>query len=364
MKANDYIGIFIWGTGYNANKLNSIYKNEIKNENIIGYIDNNPQKCGELFWEKPVYSPDVLNKYNNVAIYISVEKKEEVYQQICAQYPFYKEKVLEIDYFKKKKLMTRYEGSEDSEIKEIMKYLHEHQLQVFNYAFVEKYKAEEIFIGMENDLYYTDYHGKKLFFSKDYDTEQKVRQYYLSLLIEQDENSPHRYLTDSFKVPDGAVVIDAGTAEGMFSLDIIDKVKKIYMFEPEKNWVDALKYTFGEYMDKVVIINQCVSNYVSEGTTTIDHSVTEDKVDFIKIDIEGEEYYALQGAEKLLKRSHNVKCDICAYHQEFAYEAIKHKLEEIGFLTMHSKGWMWYPEYSNITRPSVLRRGLIRAEKA
>ncbi len=363
MERNCYTGIFIWGTGYNAERLNIVFENELKRENIIGYIDNDLGKKENLFWGKPIYAPDILKEYKDSAIFISVGKKEEIYQQISIEYPFYKERILESEYFIKMKLMNRYKENKDMEVKEILEYLKNHPLGIFNYSFVEKYKIDEILIGVENGLYYTIHNGKKLFFSKDYDTEQKAKQYYLSLIIEQDENSPHRYLTESFQVPDGAVVVDAGTAEGIFSLDIIDKVKKIYMFEPEKAWIDALKYTFEMYMDKVVIINKCVSNYIDEGTTTIDDSVEEEKVDFIKMDIEGEEYYALQGAEKLLRRSLDVKCDICSYHQEFAYEIIKSEMEKLGFDIAHSKGYMWYIEHFNIMRPPVLRRGLIRAEK-
>lgn len=364
MKKSDYTGLFIWGTGFNAKVLNIIYENELNRENIIGYIDNDLSKTGELFWGKNVYTPNILNKYKNAAIFISIEKKEEIYQQICKEYSFYKERILEDSYFKKIKLITRYEKNEEDEVKEIIKYLEENPLNVFNYSFKEKYKIDNIFIDMENGLYYTIHNGKKLFFSKDYDTEQKAREYYLSLIIEQDIDSPHRYLTESFHVSNGAIVIDAGTAEGIFSLDIIDKVKRIYMFEPEKNWIDALDCTFRMYRDKIVIINKCVSNYTDNSTTTLDESVKEEKVDFIKMDIEGEEYYALQGAKQLLKRSPNIKCDICTYHQEFAYEAIKNKLEEFGFRITHSKGFMWYTEHFNIMRPPVLRRGLIRAEKA
>lgn len=363
MKKSDYDGIFIWGTGYNAKQLNIIYENELEKEKIIGYIDNNPEKREKLFWGKIVYAPDILKEYKNCAIYISVGKKEEIYQQICTEYSFCKERILETDYFIKMKLMARYKKSEDKEVKQIMDYLEENPLSVFNYPFVKKYETDEIFIGIEKDLYYTIHKGKKLFFSKSYDTEQKARQYYRSLIIEQDINSPHRYLTESFYVPDGAVVIDAGTAEGIFSLDIIDKARKIYMFEPEKDWIEALLCTFKMYMDKVVIINKCVSNYIDHETTTLDDTVKEDKVDFVKMDIEGEEYYALEGAEELLRRSPEVKCDICTYHQEFAYEAIKEELRKLGFHTTHSKGYMWYVEHFNIMRPPVLRRGLIRAEK-
>lgn len=371
MRKSDFTGIFIWGTGFHAGRINVEYENVLKRENIIGYIDNDLKKTGKLFCGKYVYAPDILKEYKDAAIFISIERKEEIYQQIYTDYPFYEGRILEPDYFfleveKLKltmKLIARYENCGDKEIEEVIEYLRNHSLDFFNYSFVEKYKTSEIFIGTEHGLFFTIHKGKKLFFSKEYDTEQKAREYYLLLIIEQDKDSPHRYLTETFQIPDGAVVIDAGAAEGTFSLDIIDKVEKIYMFEPDRNWVDALQYTFEKYMDKVVIVNKGVSDYTNDGMTTIDAVVKEEKIDFIKMDIEGEEYYALQGAEKLLGKSPDVKCDICTYHQEFAYEAIKNKLEEFGFQTTHSKGYMWYAEHFNEMRPPVLRRGLIRAEK-
>lgn len=360
-KETNFEGIFIWGAGFNAERLN--IENVLQGENIIGYIDNDIKKTKMLFFGKPVYAPDILEEHRNAAIFISVGKREEIYQQICTDYPFYAERILESRYFQKSKLMARYEKAGDREEKEIVRYLKGHDLDVFNYPFVEKYRADDIFIGRENGLLFTIHNGKKLYFSKDYDTEEKAKRYYLSLRVEQDADSPHRYLTESFQVADRAVVVDAGAAEGIFSLDVIDKVKKIYMFEPEKNWVDALQHTFQNYMDRVVIINKCVSNYTNDETTTIDEAVEEEKVDFIKMDIEGEEYYALEGAERLLRKSPDVKCVICTYHQEFAYEVIKNRLEEIGFCTTHSKGYMWFMEHFNEMRPPVLRRGLIYAEK-
>lgn len=359
----DNFGIFIWGTGLRARQLNEIYANELSEEKILGYIDNDKNKVGSKFFGYEVYSPSILDKYSKCYIYISVYKQEEIYTQICDEFNDKKSMILENEYFRKKKLITRYRDIEDEEIHEIVSYLNNNPLDVFNYEFTKKYNCKDMIIESENGLLYTIHNGKKMFFSKNYDNEEKVRAYYRSLLIEQDLKSPHRYLTDCFKVENESVVIDAGVAEGNFTLDIVDHIKRAYLFEPDKKWAEALHMTFSQYGDKVKIINKGVSDYCDIGTTTIDLEVDEECVDFIKMDIEGEEYYALNGAKNIINRSKEMKAVICTYHQEFAYDAINNRLKEYGFQTKHSDGYMWYVEHFNIMRPSVLRRGLIRAEK-
>ncbi len=355
--------IVIWGTGNNAKLLNEMYPNELDGEDILGYVDNDKKKWGKLFCGKVVFRPDDIINIGISSIYVSVSQCDDIISQIREIFGENPIEILHKDYFKKIRLITRYKDSDDKEIKEIINYLQNNDLDVFNYIWVKEYKNRKIDIGYEGDMYYVLHNGKKLFFSKKYDDEIKVREYYISLLIEQDYRSPHRYLTDSHNVSFGDIVVDAGAAEGIFSLDIVDKAKKIYMFEPEHDWVQALERTFSQYMEKVEIIEKCVSNYVDLGTITIDKAVSEDTIGFIKIDIEGEEYYAIDGAKSVLERSNNVKCSICTYHQEFAYYAIKDKLERIGFKTEHSAGYMWYIEHFNEMRPMTLRRGIIRGEK-
>ena len=154
------------------------------------------------------------------------------------------------------KLIHRYENQSSPEIQEIVSYVKTHPLVPFNYSFAEKYNAAETVVNYDEKtgLYYTIYCGKKMYFSRDLNTEKKVKDYYNSILLEQDEESPHLYLTEEFSVPENAVVIDAGVAEGNFTLSIIDKVKKVYLIEPDASWIEALKYTFEPYKEKVIIV--------------------------------------------------------------------------------------------------------------
>ncbi len=354
--------IYIWGTGANAKKINDLYPDEIKKDNIIGYIDNDKSKTGTVFFGKTVFSPEILNIEKNVAIYISVYEDKDIKEQLYRDYPN-DIKLLDKDYFFKKKMMTRYEASEDVEIQEIMRYLENNTLKMFNYFWADKYENSYFEFGRQDGLIYVIHNGRKLFFSKKYDTEIKAKNYYISLLIEQDELSPHRYLTNEYDVVRGDIVVDVGAAEGIFSLDVISIAKKIYIIEPDNDWVEALEHTFADYHDKIKIINKCVSNYHNESTVMLDEVINERQIDFLKMDIEGEEFYALCGAKRIIEESENLKCVVCSYHQEFAYYALKSVLEQLNCETKPSRGYMWFYEHFNNMRPSTLRRALIRAKK-
>lgn len=354
---------YIWGTGYIAEQMNSQYKEQLKKLDILGYLDNNKSKVGNVFFGKKVYSPDVLLKNKNSYIIIANTFEKEIISQIEKEYPWSKDKVLDLFFLKKMQLICRYESSKDIEINNIVNFLQTNPLQVFNYTFTKKYNNQKYNIMFDEDkkLYYTYYCNKKMFFSRSLRTKEAVEEYYRGISIEQDVCSPHRYLTDDFYVQNNAVVIDAGVAEGNFSLSIIDNIKKLYLFEPDDDWMEALKYTFEPFKDKVIFINKGLSNYLAEKITTIDNEIKESHIDFIKMDIEGEEYYALQGGENVIISSKQIQCLICVYHQEFAYEVIKNFLLKHQFNIEVSKGYMCF--FNDVFREPTLRHGIIRAKR-
>lgn len=364
MNVFDY-NYYIWGTGCKAEEINLGCKEEINSIKLLGYIDNNIEKQGKDFFGKKVFSPDILIGDLDSRIIILNKYYDEIVNQISMKYPQCIERIMEKDFFKRIQIITRYKDTSEDKIKEIKDYLLEHPLNIFNAEFVEKYKQDDIkvYFDKEKRLFYVYYFGKKMYISRAYKNEEEVKKYCNSVFLEQDINSPHRYLTDNFFVDKDSVVIDAGVAEGNFSLPIVEKVKKIYLFEPDKMWEEALHYTFEPYQDKVKIINKCLSDYVNRYTTTIDDIVEESEINFIKMDIEGEELYALRGAQKHILASKNLKCAVCTYHQEFAYDAIKDFFENLNFQAEASEGYMWFPSHYNDWRPPVLRKGLIRAEK-
>ena len=58
--------------------------------------------------------------------------------------------------------------------------------------------------------------------------------------MEQDKRSPHFYGIKENILPQ-TVFVDVGAAEGLISLEIIEKVKEVYIFESDTAWVNALK---------------------------------------------------------------------------------------------------------------------------
>jgi hypothetical protein len=251
------------------------------------------------------------------------------------------------------------------EEQEILDYLKRHPLAVFPYSYTEKYKPENIAVYMDNEkgMYYVLHDGKRLYFKKGWSKEQ-VQTYYNGLLIEQDANSPHRYETAGFHVSEGDVVVDAGVAEGNFALSIIEKVKKIYLFEVDETWISTLEITFAPWKDKVVIINKYVSDNDKNNCITLDTFLGDEKIDFIKADIEGAEIQLLKGAQAILSRQAPMKVVLCTYHRHNDAKTLNQMLTEKGFRTAFSKGYMifMYEMYDKL-KPPFLRRGLIRAVK-
>lgn len=214
----------------------------------------------------------------------------------------------------------------------------------------------------EADMCYARWNGKKMYYPKDY-SQMDVASALDFVLLEQDMNSPHRYLDDSFQVKEGDIVIDAGVAEGNFALDIVDIAKKIYLVECEHKWVEALQKTFEPWKDKVVIIEKMLGDKNDDQYISIDEFVTEGYVNFVKMDVEGAEIDSLKGASKVLKNSKDIQCAICAYHRKNAERDIRHILEKHGFYTSTTQGYMFFKEDADSWIDAELRHGLVRATK-
>lgn len=356
--------IYLWGTGKIAHDIMEQFEEEVSSMNICGFIDNDKKKEGNTFYGYKVFQPNVLEKAGNYHVIVLNNFFDEIAGQISNEY----KNVVKCEgyrYFIKFRLIARYQRSTDKEILEILKYIQDGSLSVFNYPFSEKYHKAEYVIRYDGQkqLFYAIVNQKKMYFSRQYQDQKKVENYLRQIMMEQDMQSPHCYLAQSFQVKENAVVLDAGVAEGNFTLSIIDKVKKVYLVEPDKNWVEALRYTFEPYMDKVVIVNKYLSDYESKETATVDGLVT-DRLDFIKMDIEGEEYYALQGSKETISKSETIKCVACTYHQEFDYINLERFFDEMGMVSQPSGGYMWFPyDKDYFVSLPTLRRGLIRAEK-
>jgi predicted RNA methylase len=181
--------------------------------------------------------------------------------------------------------------------------------------------------------------------------------------MEQDIESPHRYITNDFFVKDNDVVADIGAAEGTFALSAVKRAGKIYLFESDMEWVEPLEATFAPWKEKVEIINKFVSDKNDEQNITLDYFF-ENKVgiNFLKVDVEGAETDLLKGCEKVLSVNKSLKLAICTYHKQNDESTISKSLKNLGFEVSYSKGYMIYMKDKEL-RPPYFRRGLIRALK-
>jgi predicted RNA methylase len=187
------------------------------------------------------------------------------------------------------------------------------------------------------------------------------KQYVYNVLREQGEKSPHLYVRNNDEIKEDSVIVDAGVCEGNFALRYVDKAKKIYLIESDPQWIKALKMTFSDYQDKVVICNKFLTRYESESTTTLDELVQED-IDFLKMDIEGAEIDAILGGKNILRKS-NARCAICSYHKKNDEENIRYLLETYGYQTSTSEGYMFFPYDENILDTMDFRRGVVYGAK-
>lgn len=81
-----------------------------------------------------------------------------------------------------------------------------------------------------------------------------MKRIYRGLYAEQDTESPHYYLHRGIEELKGRIFLDIGAAEGFSSLQFVDWVDRIYLFEYEDEWIEALTATFLPYQDKCEIV--------------------------------------------------------------------------------------------------------------
>lgn len=160
--------------------------------------------------------------------------------------------------------------SNKKEISDILKFLKNNSLQVFPYEFTRQY-SERVKVYADSQGYrYVIFNGKRLYGKEAWDDEQFIT-YYNMLLKEQDPLSPHCYFSTNKNRPKKSdIVADIGGAEGIFSLSVIDDVKKIYIFEGDPEWIQPLRRTFSPWSHKVEIVEKYIGKEVRDNIITLD----------------------------------------------------------------------------------------------
>ena len=195
--------ILFWGTGKVAEETfeQCVY---LKEYDIVGFVDNDSNKWGKSFKGYKIYRPctDEFKQIEFDLIVVLTDYYNEIKQQIESELPEYSNKIENKYYCYKNSIINKYKLSDDEEIQEIVRYLKSNPLKVFNYEFVHKYNVDELDVQYDESkgLYYANYLGKRMYFSSKMKTLSDARNYYKSILLEQDVKSPHKYCDNTFGI--------------------------------------------------------------------------------------------------------------------------------------------------------------------
>ncbi len=233
------------------------------------------------------------------------------------------------------------------------------RIEVFPYEWVKEYDdfGTEVFTDKELKMKYVLHNGKRLYFPKGYSA-KFIQRYYRSLVVEQDKRSAHHYFSDDEQCIEGSVFVDVGAAEGIISLNVVDKAEKIVMFECNDAWLEALNATFAPWKEKIQIIRKFAGNCDNENMISLD-KYFEDESHLqnivLKLDVEGAEQAVLSGAKTLLEKN-VIAAYICTYHNDNDYDLLVKLIEKFPFEIKESGGYMYYGEQAE----TGFRKGLIR----
>ena len=265
----------------------------------------------------------------------------------------------------KKIIVDKYMHIPDIQIKKIVEYLKDHDLHTFNGGLYEKYQYSSFDVDIQRDesngLLYYSWKGKKLYLKRDY-SRDSAKNYINSLHMEQDIMSCHCYEQKMTVGREYDVIVDAGAAEGFFSLERVATAKHIYLVESDKAWIEALEYTFAPYKEKVTIIPKYLGDCDDDAHVSIDWIDSIGiPITVIKMDIEGAELEGLRGGDNTLLSSRKLDILACAYHNSTDAAAISRLLLEQHFAVSFTDGYMFFAYGKDII--PELRHGLVCGRK-
>lgn len=357
--------IVLWGIGNNARRLLSqkgVYQNDI----IIALIDSDKKKWGKRLDGYTILPPQKVKEIEFDKIVICANAYDEIRKELIAEYQQCGDSICNLDYFYGtllNRLQDKYNEKNDREAADMIQSFKEKGVSVWG-----NYEGEEdcyqIYRDDENDPYIIFLGDKRMYFPREYVfAKENGKEVIHNILWEQGENSPHLYVRPEWgeeKLRNG-VIVDAGAREGNFALRYANEAKKIYLIESDPSWMKALKKTFYPYQNKVVFSNKLLSREDDRDHIRLD-TLVEEKVDFLKMDIEGAEVDAVLGAKKTLKES-DALCSICCYHKSTDEENIRFLLETLGYVTSVSKGYMLFLYDMYLLDHLDFRRGMVYAGK-
>jgi hypothetical protein len=225
------------------------------------------------------------------------------------------------------------------------------------YAFVDAIAAPSVLRDQETGMPVASINGRRVFFPRTFSDEQ-VRQAVTVALAEQHELSPHAYLPSTFELEPGGTAVLAGASDGIFCLQIVDRMEKIYLFEPNAAWHEPLRNTLGPWGDRTEIVGKYLGASDTLDAVTLDTFLGGRPIRYLQADVEGYESGVLKGAASTIRRSKPLKMSICCYHNHGDAESLHGQIDALGVHTRYSRGY-----FVMGLRAPYLRRAVIYGEK-
>ncbi len=360
------VKFLIFGTGKIASHIMSGYMESNVELEIVGFLDNDMHKAGQLFFGKRIYHPGELCnlQYDYICILTGDAIAKTAKKQLIYGYGIAPEKIVDYLFLLKTIMSEKFKASQDPDIINTLDFWQENPISFFNQFQYKPETYDEVFWDASYNMPYVWYKGKKIYYPRGYKDFiiRNDKMYVVSYReMEQAKDSPHRYLTQEIQIKNGDVVIDAGAREGDFALEYIDIIRKLYLFECDPAWIEALELTYKDYKDKVCIIPKMLTDYCDDEHVTLEEAVKE-QVDFIKMDIEGAEVPAVLSAESMFMHN-DIRCAICCYHKRDDKESLVKALESWGYTCTLSKGYVVFIADPDIFRDADFRKGIVYGYK-
>jgi hypothetical protein len=215
-------------------------------------------------------------------------------------------------------------------------------------------------IDKKNGLPFVLHKGRPLYFPREKDT-AAVRNAYAGLVAEQHPQSPHLYLSPRLEAMPFDCAIDCGAAEGIFALDVAERVPQIVLCECDEKWVEALHATFAPYRHKTTIVQKFVSD-TNEGRCVTLQKLIQDtgaRRAVVKVDVEGAEAKVVRGAAE--EAAQVAAFLVCVYHKALDAQELEPLLRSMGFETELTPGSMLLlDEQIEKMEPPFFRKGVLR----
>lgn len=255
--------------------------------------------------------------------------------------------------------------------KEIV-FLLRHGLNTYPYDYILNYSLDSEKLYKDISGSYVIHKGKKLYFpnSEKYSEDIILRTHLLSNM-EQDIESPHRYLDINEDMMD-VVFFDIGCQEASLPLEFVDKLKHLYLFEAEREWNRPLLSTFDEWKNKVTLVNKYVGNKCSNNEIKISDyilnlvdsgklNLEKDRI-FIKMDIEGAEESVFSDLVQIMPMIKRLSLAICVYHKSNTEQRIIEMMPE-GYTVRQRETYMLFDPFGKDFRYPYFRHGIVRIER-